>query len=119
MVRALETLFGVPADRYKAFQVPKLSSFAFRNSRALPHLKTFTSKTFSIYPSLDRKTFLIIIMSEVQPKETVVSDQPPPQAQPSTISKLQASTGTEEWSDDIFNCFEGPDNLCKLVLEDD
>ncbi|PMD31430.1 hypothetical protein L207DRAFT_188587 [Hyaloscypha variabilis F] len=51
-------------------------------------------------------------MSEVKEPETVVSTQPPAQAQPTTLSKLQATTGSEEWHDDIFNCFEGPDNLC-------
>ncbi|PMD52441.1 uncharacterized protein K444DRAFT_543603 [Hyaloscypha bicolor E] len=50
-------------------------------------------------------------MSETKAPETVVSQQPAGQAQP-TLSKLQAQTGTEEWHDDIFNCFEGPDNLC-------
>ncbi len=53
-------------------------------------------------------------MSETKAPETVVSEQPTTQAQPSTMSKLQASTGSEAWSDDIFNCFEGPDNLCKF-----
>jgi hypothetical protein len=53
-------------------------------------------------------------MSEIKAPETVVSEQPTTQAQPSTMSKLQASTGSEAWSDDIFNCFEGPDNLCKF-----
>ena len=53
-------------------------------------------------------------MSDTKAPENVVSTQPTDQAQPTTLSKLQASTGTEEWSDDIFNCFEGPDNLCKF-----
>jgi hypothetical protein len=52
-------------------------------------------------------------MSETKAPETVVSQQPAGQAQP-TLSKLQAQTGTEEWHDDIFNCFEGPDNLCEF-----
>jgi len=51
-------------------------------------------------------------MTDVKaPEEPIVSQQPVTQTQP-TLSKLQQVTGTEEWHDDIFNCFEGPDNLC-------
>ena len=55
-------------------------------------------------------------MSEIKTQEAVVDQQPATQAQPSQMSKLQQVTGTEEWHDDIFNCFEGPDNLCTLLL---
>ncbi len=51
-------------------------------------------------------------MSETKAPEAVVSQQPGSQAPP-TLSKLQQVTGTEEWHDDIFNCLEGPDNLCE------
>src|SRR5277367_645768 len=53
-------------------------------------------------------------MSETKAPETVVSQQPTGQQQPTTLSKLQAQTGTEEWHHVIFNCFEGPDNLCEF-----
>lgn len=47
-------------------------------------------------------------------QETVVSSQPTNQAQPS-YQKYREQTGTQEWTSDIWDCFTGDDNLCKLA----
>jgi len=49
-------------------------------------------------------------MAETNGQETIVT-QPAPQPEPS-YKKYSEQTGTEEWQNDLFDCFEGPDNLC-------
>jgi hypothetical protein len=47
-----------------------------------------------------------------QQQPVTYQQQPAPQAQPG-FAAYQAVTGTEEWSNGIFDCFENaPDNLC-------
>jgi hypothetical protein len=110
----VETLFGVPADLYKAVRFPWTFLLVFlllSYPKSLIHLALFTSPYVPYIPKL-QSILLIVNMSETKaPEATVVSQQPGTQAQP-TLSKLQQVTGTEEWHDDIFNCFEGPNNLC-------
>ena len=49
-------------------------------------------------------------MAEANGQEPVVT-QPAPQPEPS-YKKYSEQTGTEEWQNDLFDCFEGPDHLC-------
>ncbi|KAI9052011.1 hypothetical protein LZ554_004265 [Drepanopeziza brunnea f. sp. 'monogermtubi'] len=48
-------------------------------------------------------------MSDI--KAPIISEQTAPQPQP-TYANYQPTTGTEEWSNGIFDCFKGADNLC-------
>ncbi|TVY27993.1 Protein plant cadmium resistance 7-like [Lachnellula hyalina] len=56
-------------------------------------------------------------MSEVKeaPPTTPITKQPVPQSQPvdsPAYKQITAVTGTEKWTNGLFDCFTGDDNLC-------
>jgi hypothetical protein len=44
----------------------------------------------------------------------VVTQQPPANTAQPAYKKYQEKTGSQEWLNDKWDCFEGPDNLCML-----
>ncbi|TVY50712.1 Protein PLANT CADMIUM RESISTANCE 2 [Lachnellula cervina] len=58
-------------------------------------------------------------MAEVKeaPPPEPITQQPVPQPQPvdtpgPSYKQITAVTGTEHWTNDVFDCFKGDDNLC-------
>ncbi|KAL2060553.1 hypothetical protein VTL71DRAFT_9194 [Oculimacula yallundae] len=44
-------------------------------------------------------------------EQVTINTQPQPRAQPAYM-KYKEQTGTEQWNNDIWDCFKGADNLC-------
>jgi hypothetical protein len=58
-------------------------------------------------------------MAEVK-QAPIITQQPAPQAQPvdsPAYKQVTSVTGSEDWTNDIFDCFKGDDNLCMFPTE--